>query len=359
MMSPLSSSLFLQNASQRGLFLTVPAHIEGKVDVTPRTRPAKTEDANPLWSSAALAAVTSGRTTQRFSVSGVANTAKRIQEGYAIVSDSAKEIGAAWRKGATAVITKPSLAQHIGRKPALFVSDLDQALYDIAMGARERSIAERVMITGIADCRALQSLLQPHIAQGWHAGHCASTLTALHTNLANLPETAPSGLFAAPMNTADTIEEASTTLRPHILAMTPLQGLPLNGPARWQLEKMLDSLSGAFAGMDSSGIVILPRDTAYYAHLYAAARTQGVQQIFSYGVHEHAEMHLMDVTQNRKNGVIATLRVFGSQVQIPLPLPVKWRSNNPVQQAKLHMAALLVGAALGEDMKVLAEKLTK
>jgi len=115
------------------------------------------------------------------------------------------------------------------------------------------------------------------------------------------------------------------------------------------LEAIADAKAEIFSGMEASGIAILNRDSPHFGRLVAAARTQGLQRIWSFGSHARADAQLIDC-EMKPTGSRVKAVVKGHQLQYCLPLPGRhWVLNS--------LAVLLAAHAAGADLEKAAQTL--
>jgi UDP-N-acetylmuramoyl-tripeptide--D-alanyl-D-alanine ligase len=162
-----------------------------------------------------------------------------------------------------------------------------------------------------------------------------------------LPHEARFGIIETRLAAKDVTAQIARDIRPHLALVTNIEAADLSlFPT---LEAKADAAAQLFAGMDSHGIAVLGNQQPHYARLLAAARTQGLRSVFSFGEDSRADARLLNVVADEA----------GSQVDCSLQgVRLSFRLSAPgrhlVQDA---LAALLACAALGVDITLCAETL--
>lgn len=256
---------------------------------------------NPyLWTSSEIASVTGGSPVgSPFSVTGISIDTRTLQRGDLFVAiqgqhtDGHQYIDMALKKGASGVIATSTMQELNG----IIVEDTLQALNDMAAGARARSQASVFAITGSVGktsakemlYRCLSSLGKTHAAEASLNNHWGVPLS-----LSRMPAESKYGVFEIGMNHANEISPLSKLVAPHCALITTIANAHIENLGT--LENIALAKSEIFHGLDSEGVVILPRDSDQYALLLAEARTYGVRKIITFGKHKQSDFQLISVS---------------------------------------------------------------
>ena len=251
----------------------------------------------PLWTAAAIAAVTDGRLVGAdCAVTGISIDTRSLQPGDAFIAlhgpnfDGHNFVADARAKGASCIIAEK------GDAPGtILVADTLRALQDLGQGSRARSHAKIFAVTGSVGktstkemlARCLSVLGMTHAAQA-----SLNNQWGVPLSLARMPEGAQFGVFELGMNHANEISPLSKMVAPHVALITTIASAHIEHLG--SLENIARAKAEIFHGMDAGGIAVLPRDNAQFPLLLAEARTQGLQQIVTFGTHAESDMRLLE-----------------------------------------------------------------
>lgn len=259
-----------------------------------------------LWNAAEIAATTqgayggtAGKPAETVQVTGISIDTRTLAEGDLFVPlrgpnfDGHDFIDDAVARGAALVLCEK------GEAPATVrVADTLLALQDLASGARARTRAAIMAVTGSVGKTTVKSMLHTAFSAAGttHANDASlNNHWGVPLSLARLPEQARYGVFEIGMNHAGEITPLSRLVAPHLAIITTVAAAHI---AHFDsVEAIARAKAEIFQGMDANGIAVLPRDCAQYPLLLAEARTQGLRRILTFGEHPESMVRLLSSTE--------------------------------------------------------------
>lgn len=307
-----------------------------------------------VWSAEDLLRAVRGQSLhmQDWMAHGISTDSRTLQTGdvFVALGGGHNHVREAFEKGAAAALVSRQPPQAPPDKPLIFVDDTSEALHDLGSVGRARTQAQIVAVTGSVGKSCTKDMLR--LMLGAVNDTCANeddctTPATIPLALARLPQEARFGIIEAGLSGKDKTAATARDIRPHLAVVTNIEAANL--ALFSTLEATADAACQFFTGMDSQGVAIVNRDAPSYARLLAAARTQGLKSVFSFGEETRADARLLNVVADDT----------GSQVECSLQgVRLHFRLGAPgrhlVQDA---LAALLACAALGADITLCAETL--
>lgn len=250
-----------------------------------------------LWSGAEIAAATQGRLVGgNFNVTGISIDTRTLQPGDLFIAlrgphhDGHDHIQAALQNGAAGVLSQKPCDRGV------VVTDTFRALHDLGAAGRERSNARIIAVTGSVGKTSVKAMLAVALS-AVGATHAAEASLNNHwgvpLSLARMPADAAYAVLEIGMNHAGEISPLSKLTAPHVGIITTIAAAHIAHLG--SLENIALAKAELFDGMAADGIAILPRDTDQFPILLAGARTQGLQQIITFGKHADADIRLLQV----------------------------------------------------------------
>ncbi|MEA1676878.1 UDP-N-acetylmuramoylalanyl-D-glutamyl-2,6-diaminopimelate--D-alanyl-D-alanine ligase [Nitrospirillum sp. BR 11163] len=310
-----------------------------------------------LWTAADAAAAANGRAQGAdWAATGVSINTRTLAPGDLFVAlkgpnfDGHAFVDVALRRGAAACLVSHVPDGLAADAPLLVVEDTLAALEDLGRVARLNTAAKIIAVTGSVGktstkefLRAALGALGPTFAT---EGNLNNHL-GLPLSLASLPADVRYGVFELGMNHAGEIGPLSRMARPDIAIITTVEAVHLEFFA--SVEAIADAKAEIFEGMSRQGTAILNRDNPQYARLLAAARTQGIGQVLSFGATAGADARLIDLDLG-PTGSDVTAEVQGQVVRYTLAVPGRHQALN-------SLAVLLAVSAAGGDVATAARAL--
>ena len=283
-------------------------------------------------------------------IGGVSIDTRSIAKGeafFAIKGDNRDGHGfveAALKAGAgVAVIARDQRARFAADGPLLIVTDVLEALRDLARAARTRSEAQVIAVTGsvgkTGTKEALKLALSPdgetHVSAASYNNHWGVPLS-----LARLAASAKYAVFEIGMNHAGEITPLVQLVRPHVAIVTTIA--PVHLEYFGSLEKIADAKAEIFSGVVAGGTAVINRDNPQYAQLAAAAKTAGITHVVSFGGNKKADAQLKRVSLHPECSCVEAT-ILGQDVTYKLGAPGRHLVLNSLA---VLAAASLVGADL-------------
>lgn len=311
-----------------------------------------------LWNALQVASAVGGHLQgdQVWEATGVSIDSRSVKSGDLFVAlkgdhfDGHAFVGAALKAGAVAAVVQKIPADLSPKANLVKVDDVLAALQDLGRARRIESQAKIIAVTGSVGKTGTKEQLRTMLAacgptyanEGSFNNHWGVPLS-----LARLPMEAIYGVFELGMNHAGELGPLSRFVEPHVSLITNIEKVHLEFFS--SEEAIADAKAEIFLGMRANGAVVLNRDNRHFARLVAAARTQGVQQIFSFGREAGAEARLMDYTQT-ENGSKVVAEIFGKIYRYNLGV-------SGVHLAFNSVGAILAATLAGAETAQLAAQL--
>lgn len=316
-----------------------------------------------LWTAADAAAATngrhpSGRTPGHWVATGVSIDSRTVQPGDLFVAlrgpnfDGTAFVADALAKGAAAAIVPTVPPGLPADAPLLLVEDTLTALEDLGRVSRLNLRGKVIAVTGsvgktgtkeaLKACLDLQG--KTYATTGNLNNHMGVPLT-----LARMPEDSDFAIIELGMNHAGEIGPLSRMVKPDVAIITTVEAVHLEFFA--SVEGIADAKAEIFEGMDPNGTAILNRDNPHFARLLAAARTQGLPKVWSFGAHDQADARLVDCSLHATSSAV-TADIRGERVQYCLSLPGRHHVLN-------SLGVLLAVKAAGGDVGAAARGLSQ
>jgi UDP-N-acetylmuramoyl-tripeptide--D-alanyl-D-alanine ligase len=301
--------------------------------------------AEPLWTSAQIAAATGGKETgDGFTAAGVSIDSRAIDPGdlfvaLAGVRDGHEFAAQALNSGAAGL-----LASRPVDGPAVMVEDTLKALEKLGAAARDRAPqARRGAVTGSVGKTSVTQAIAAglKLAGRWHSSvksynnHIGVPLT-----LARMPRDTERAIFEIGMNHAEEIRPLVRMVKPHAVVVTTV------GPVH--TENFQDGEAGVarakaeiFDGLEPGGVAVLNADNRWFDLLKGEAEKAGAR-VRTFGRAEGCDARLIDFQPAGGHAVVQA-RLHGKAMDFPiLQTGQHWGLNS--------MAVLLMLEALAVDL---------
>lgn len=254
-----------------------------------------------LWSSEDAAQATKGRCLSAFQAQGLSIDTRSLQPGDLFIALSDRRDGhdfvaEALRKGAVGALVSRVPDGVCADAPLLLVSDVMEALQALARGARARTQAKVIAITGSVGKTGTKDMLRSmlsaqgriHAAERSFNNHWGVPLT-----LASMPQNTDVAIIEIGMNAPGEIAPLARLAKPDVAVITTV--------APVHIENFVDGLEGIarekaaiLEGLAPSGIAILNRDDETFAIMQHHAQACG-SQIITFGAHDASDFHMQEV----------------------------------------------------------------
>jgi UDP-N-acetylmuramoyl-tripeptide--D-alanyl-D-alanine ligase len=304
----------------------------------------------PLWTFDELAKATGGTLTGvgeggSRAATGVNFDSRALQPGDVFlalkgVRDGHDFVPQAFQSGAAIAVTR----RPIEGGPCLLVPDVQTALEDMAVFARNRAVkAKRGAVTGSVGKTSVTQMVMQGLTQ---AGRAHSAIKSFNNHigvpltLARMPADTERAVFEIGMNHADEITPLSEFVAPHAVIVTTVGGAHTEnfpdgdvGVARAKAE--------IFDGLLPGGLAILNADNPWFDFLSQQARAAG-GLIAAFGEHNGVDAQLIEHRINGDRASVAA-RFHGRDIIFSL-------AHTGKHQAVNALATLLMLEALDVDL---------
>ncbi len=304
----------------------------------------------PLWTFDELAKATGGTLTgvsegASRQATGVNFDSRALQAGDVFlalkgVRDGHDFVPQAFQSGAAIAVTR----RPIEGGPCLLVPDVQKALEDMAVFARDRAVnAKRGAVTGSVGKTSVTQMVMQGLTR---AGRAHSAIKSFNNHigvpltLARMPADTERAVFEIGMNHADEITPLSEFVAPHAVIITTVGGAHTEnfpdgdaGVARAKAE--------IFDGLLPGGLAILNADNPWFDFLCQQARGAGAL-IAAFGEHNGVDAQLLEHRINGDRASVAA-RFHGRDFIFSL-------AHTGKHQAVNALATLLMLEALDVDL---------
>ncbi len=257
-------------------------------------------------------------------------------------------VEAALKAGAgLAVVARDNRSQFDADAPLLIVTDVLDALRDLAHAARARSHAKIIAVTGsVGKTSAKEALRLALSADGETHASAASYNNhwGVPLSLARCPASAKYAVFEIGMSHAGEITPLTKLVRPHVAIVTAIA--PVHLEFFGTLKKIAYAKAEIFSGLEPGGAAVLNRDSRQYAQLAKAAQGAGVTRIVSFGANAKSDARLLRYSLQAEVSTVEA-RILGEGVTYKLGAPGKHLVLN-------SLAVLAAAALVGADLALAA-----
>lgn len=289
---------------------------------------------------------------------GVSINTRTLCEGDVFVAlkgdalDGHDYVVKAFEQGAVAAIVSKDVEGVPEGAALIFVEDTFKALEDLGQFSRKRTGSKVIGITGSVGKTGTKEMLAEAFAsvgRTFASGESFNNHWGVPFSLSNVPEQNDFGIFEMGMNHAGEISALTAQVRPDIAIITNV------GPVHIEFFENEAAIARAkaeiFEGVVEGGVAVLPRDSEHFDLLKDAARTCGVESIFSFGEHDNADAKLTKCLL-ASNGTRVEAEILGESVQYTLQMVGKHLAVN-------SLSVLLGIACAGGDVQAAAKRLEK
>jgi len=285
-----------------------------------------------LWTSAGAQKATGGRLIGGdWIASGISIDTRSLRPGELFVAlidqrDGHEFVANAFKAGASAALVAREIPDAGG--PQLIVGDSLEGLRGLAAGARDRSKALRVAVTGSVGKTTVKSLIADALMR---KGETHSSVKSFNNHwgvpltLGRMPQASQFGVFEIGMNHADEIRPLTKLVQPHLALVTTVE--PVHLEHFTSVEGIADAKAEIFEGLIPGGAAVINADNPFAGRLAMRAREAGVTRIVRYGRGPDCDARLLDF-QTDGEGCDIVADVFGQKVKLRIPAPgAFWASN--------------------------------
>ena len=287
-------------------------------------------------------------------VSGLSIDSRSLAKGEAFFAikgdnrDGHDFVEAALKSGAgLAVVARDQRGRFAADAPLLIVTDVLEALRDLARAARARSHAKVIAVTGSVGKTSTKEALRLALGADGETHASAASYNnhwGVPLSLARCPASVKYAVFEIGMNHAGEITPLTKLVRPHVAIVTAIA--PVHLEYFGSLKKIADAKAEIFDGLEPGGAAVLNRDNRQYTQLARAAEAAGVKRIVSFGASAKADARLVRHSLHAECSTVQA-RILGE--------PVTYKLGAPGRHLVLNSLAVLAAAAMvGADLALAA-----
>lgn len=306
-----------------------------------------------LWRSDEAVAAMRGRSDARWQATGISIDSRTVEPGDLFVAlqgpkfDAHEFVAGAFAAGAVAAVVSRIPDGLADDAPLVQVEDPLAALERLAVGARERSRARRIAVTGSVGKTGSKEALRT-VLSGQGATHASAgsynNQWGVPLSLARMPAETRFGVFEIGMNHPGEILPLTGLVRPEVAIVTAIEAAHTEFFAT--VEAIADAKAEIFAGMGADGTAILNRDNPYFARLAAHARAAGIHRILGFGTDPEAWARLVDCSLHATCSAVSAV-IGGRRLDYSIGAPGRhWAMNS--------LAVLAAVDAVGADLAAAA-----
>ncbi|MBL8669358.1 MAG: UDP-N-acetylmuramoylalanyl-D-glutamyl-2,6-diaminopimelate--D-alanyl-D-alanine ligase [Alphaproteobacteria bacterium] len=305
--------------------------------------------AHGLWSGEAVAEITAGAGATGWTARGVSIDTRTLAPGDLFVAikgerlDGHDFVAEAVRRGAAACLVERLPAEAGSAARCLRVRDVQAALQALARGARARTGARVVAVTGSVGKTGTKEALRLVLARQGATHASAGNLNnqiGCPLSLARMPPGSRYAVMELGMNHAGEIEPLSRMVRPHVAVVTTIA--PVHIEFLGTIEAIADAKAEIFAGLEPGGAAVLNRDSAQFDRLAARAREAGVARVIAFGSGAGAEARLLSCELGPDSSQVAA-EILGRRVAYAVGQAGRHVAEN-------SLAVLAAASLLGADI---------
>ena len=255
----------------------------------------------PLWTAADATLASNGHTSTPWSAYGVSIDSRTLESGDLFVaiagpnSDGHDYVADALAKGAAAAVVSHHPPAVSADAPLLHVDDTLAGLQALGIGARSRTSAHVIAVTGSVGKTSTKEALRLALSScgTTHASEASfNNQWGVPLSLARMPADTVFGIFELGMNHPGELRPLSQMVRPHAAIITTVE--PAHLAYFRNVAAIAEAKSEIFAGLEPDGTAILNRDNKFFDQLAAAAERCGARRVLGFGHHAEAWAHIVD-----------------------------------------------------------------
>ena len=285
-----------------------------------------------LWTSSEIADVVDGAVQGQFEAAGVTFDSREVASGDLFValkgsaSDGHRFVGEAIAKGAEGALVSAQVDA-----PCVLVDDTFRALEDLGRGARARSEARIVGVTGSVGKTGTKEALYAALARcapgrAHRSVKSYNNHTGVPLSLARMPREARFGVFEMGMNHAGELAALTRLVRPHVAIVTAIA--PAHREYFASEEEIADAKGEIFEGLEEGGTALVPFDSPHRDRLVAAARPHAAS-ILTFGFGDGADIRATYAIRTASGGTMVTATLGDAHLSYTVSQPGQhWVSNS-------------------------------
>ncbi|MEE2761191.1 MAG: UDP-N-acetylmuramoyl-tripeptide--D-alanyl-D-alanine ligase [Pseudomonadota bacterium] len=317
----------------------------------------------PLWNSEDAATATNGSAEGSWTASGVSIDTRSLDPGDLFIAikganfDGHDFLDAAYAAGATAALVEKGWAVHCRAAtryhPLLLVGDTMEGLRRLGTGARTRTSATVIAVTGSVGKTGVKEALAALLSAQGKTGHSSGSFNnhiGVPLSMARLAPDARFWVLELGMNHAGEMTDLSRQARPDVAVINNVEAVHT---AHFDDEKEIaEAKAEIFLGLKAGGTAILNRDNPHFPFLAERAWAAGAGSVICFGEHEEADFRLREFNMGADGSTVnATYKEHDLAYRLNLA-GRHWVQNSLAVLATIEAAGadIFAGAAAMEDL---------
>ncbi|MEO7169511.1 MAG: UDP-N-acetylmuramoyl-tripeptide--D-alanyl-D-alanine ligase, partial [Sphingomonas sp.] len=229
--------------------------------------------------------------------------------------------------------------------PHVLVPDTMAALEAMARAARARTAAKIIGVTGSVGKTSTKEALFAALDRGapgtaHRSVKSYNNHTGVPLSLTRMPAASRFGVFEMGMNHAGELAHLTTLVRPHVAMVTAIA--PAHTAFFPDESAIADAKGEIFAGLQPSGVAIIPYDSPHRDRLIGHARPHAAR-IVTFGIDPGADVRAMETMRTATGGTFVTASLGEKELSFTVGQPgMHWVSN--------ALAVLAAVDAVGGDL---------
>ena len=316
-----------------------------------------------LWDAQDVIHATNGRAIggDTWHAQGISMDTRTLQPGDIFValhgenaqSDGHNFVAQAFEKGAVAAIVDHDVFDGNNNAPSgalVVVEDTLAALADMARYIRNDFGGVSIGVTGSVGKTGTKEMLAAcfgAVSSTYASRSSYNNHIGVPYSVASMPHGTDVGIFEMGMNHSGEITPLSEIVRPDIAIITTVQEVHMEHFNA--VEEIADAKAEIFRGMNHNGIAILNQDNPHLVRLRAAAKTQGLGKIYTFGVGKDADARILNII-HAANGTRVQARIMDEEIGFTLQFTGEHHAKNALA---VLLAVKLAGYDLTRAVKAL------
>lgn len=314
---------------------------------------------NVLWTAQLAVKSVYGRLhgADNWAATGLSIDSRTVKDGDLFIAlkgdhgDGHAYVRQALDKGAVAAIVSVLPEDALEGDNLILVEDTLKALEHLGHAARARTGAKVIAVTGSVGKTGTKEMLASAfktLGQTHYSGKSFNNHWGVPFSLSAMHEGSDYGIFEVGMNHPGEITPLTKQIMPDIAIITTIKPVHIEHFPGGESE-IAAAKAEIFNGVKKGGSVILNRDIEHFAALEKAAKTMGIEKIYSFGGHEEADCRMLDCLE-AANGTRVRADVMGDIVDMTLQTLGRHLAENA-------LSVLLAIKVSGGDVRTAAKAL--
>ena len=279
---------------------------------------------NSIWDSNLLKKVINAKSNKSWEATGLQIDSRKVKKGdlfFALKGDKHDGhdyIGEAVKNGASVCLIA-NKKKDLKDTTYAFVNNVLDALENMAVYARKRSLAKFIGITGSVGKTGTKEMLKTSLSNVSYTFANESSFNnhiGVPLTLSRIPEQAKYCILELGMNRKGEINKLSKLVKPDVAIITAVEKSHLSGLKN--LKNIAFAKSEILNYLKKDGCLILNYDTNYSDIITSKAKKLGINNIITYGTSNNVDIRLIKLEKENKLYSV-TVNFFGKYLSWKMP----------------------------------------